>query len=70
MILLHRLGHQPEPFHLNPDLITTIEAHPDCVVSLATGHRLVVMETPDEITEIVRDWRASIMRDAFGRTPV
>ena len=37
MIVLHRLGHDGEPFHLNPDLITTVEAHPDAVVTLATG---------------------------------
>ena len=30
MIELHRLG-QPEPFQLNPDLIVTVEAHPDTV---------------------------------------
>ena len=37
MITLHRLGHRSEPLHLNPDLITTVEAHPDTVVTLATG---------------------------------
>src|SRR5438132_746917 len=35
MIELHRLG-QPEPFQLNPDLIVTVEAHPDTVIHLAT----------------------------------
>ena len=28
MIALHRLGHRHEPFHLNPDLIVTVEATP------------------------------------------
>ena len=34
MITLHRLGHAAEPFHLNPDLIVTVEANPDTVITL------------------------------------
>jgi len=37
MISLHRLGHKLEPFRLNPDLIVTVEATPDTVLTLATG---------------------------------
>ena len=33
MITLHRLGHAAERFHLNPDLIVTIEANPDTVIT-------------------------------------
>ena len=64
MIELHRLGH-PEPFHLNPDLIVTVEAHPDTVISLATGVRVVVTESPDEVSGLVRDWRVSITNAAW-----
>ncbi len=46
MIRLHKLARDPQPFHLNPDLIISIEAHPDTVVTLTTGSRLVVTETP------------------------
>ena len=60
MIQLHRLGRTPEPFHLNPDLIVTIEAHPDTVVHLTTGANLVVTETPDEVVAEVRSWRRSM----------
>ena len=60
MIQLHRLGRTPEPFHLNPDLIVTIEAHPDTVVHLTTGANLVVMETPEEVVAQVRSWRRSM----------
>ena len=49
MIQLHRLGRDNVPFHLNPDLIVTIEAHPDTVVHLTTGVNLVVTETPEEV---------------------
>ena len=64
MIELHRLG-QPEPFQLNPDLIVTVEAHPDTVISLATGTRVVVTESPDEVSGLVRDWRVSITNAAW-----
>lgn len=61
MITLHRLGHELEPFQLNPDLITTVEAHPDTVVCLATGAKIVVNETPDQVVEAVRAWRVEVL---------
>ena len=67
MITLHRLGHSTEPLHLNPDLITTIEAHPDTVVTLATGSKLLVAEAPEEIADAVKNWRAEILDEAFRR---
>ncbi len=59
MIELHRLGRDRAPFHLNPDLIVTVEANPDTVVHLTTGTNLVVMETPAEVVAEVRAWRRS-----------
>ena len=64
MIELHRLG-QPDAFHLNPDLIVTVEAHPDTVIMLATGSRVVVGESPEEVSDLVRDWRVSITNAAW-----
>ena len=64
MIELHRLG-QAEAFQLNPDLIVTVEAHPDTVIQLATGARVVVTESPQEVGELVRDWRVSITNAAW-----
>ena len=66
MIRLHKLAHEPHPFHLNPDLVATIEANPDTVVALTTGSRLLVMESPEEVAGAVRAWRASIL-DAMAR---
>jgi flagellar protein FlbD len=68
MIRLHRLGHEPHPFHLNPDLVLTVEANPDTVVTLTTGSRLLVMESPEQVVAAVRAWRASVL-DAMSRTP-
>ena len=68
MIRLHKLGRTPQPFHLNPDLILTVDANPDTVVLLTTGSRLVVVETPEQVADAVRTWRASVL-DAMSRAP-
>lgn len=66
MIELHRLGHVPEPFHLNADLIQFVEAHPDCVITLTTGTKVVVTEAPAEVVAAVRAWKASVYAAALG----
>jgi flagellar protein FlbD len=68
MIELHRLGHD-RPFQLNPDLILTVEAHPDTVVTLTTGSKIVVREGPGDVLEAVRAWRVDILADALARRP-
>lgn len=60
MIAVHRLTHPDQTLLLNPDHVQTVESTPDTVVALASGARFVVMETPDEIVERVRRWRASV----------
>ena len=65
MITLHRLGHRDEPFMLNPDLVATVEAHPDTVITLTTHARIVVAETPAEVAAEIRAWRAGILSDAL-----
>ena len=67
MIRLHRLGHPDEVFHLNPDLIIAIEATPDTVVSLITHSKLLVEERPEQVAGLIREWRASILEQAFPR---
>ena len=70
MIALHRITQPEEEFHLNPDLIQAVEAHPDTVVSLVNGSRFVVIETPQEIAGLVRAWRASILTTAVSAPEV
>jgi len=65
MIRLHKLSHDREPFHLNPDLIASVEAHPDTMLHLTTGVRLAVAETVDEVVAKVRDWRVQIAAGAL-----
>ena len=66
MIALHRLGQQAEEFLLNPDLIVTVEANPDTVVTLTTGAKVVVVESPVRVAQEVRDWRTRILAEALG----
>lgn len=65
MIALHRLTHPNQVVFLNSDLIQTIEATPDTVISLTNGSRLVVNEKPYEVIGLIRDWRSSIITDAI-----
>jgi uncharacterized protein YlzI (FlbEa/FlbD family) len=65
MIVLHRLAHSLEPFHLNPDLIVTVEACPDTVVTLATGARILVCEDPDTIARAILRWKSDVRRSAL-----
>jgi uncharacterized protein YlzI (FlbEa/FlbD family) len=67
MIALHRIAHENQEFSLNPDLIATVEACPDTVVHLATGARLIVEETPEEVAELVKAWRVEILSEALGQ---
>jgi flagellar protein FlbD len=67
MITLHRLGHADHELHVNPDLILTIDANPDTVISLANGSKLVVAETPAQVAEEVRRYRVDVLSGALRR---
>ena len=58
MINVSRLN--GEDYVLNCNLIETVEANPDTVISLTTGHKLVVRESTDEIIEKVIKYSAKV----------
>jgi flagellar protein FlbD len=68
MIRLHRLGGSEHEFDLNPDLVLTVESTPDTTVTLTTGTKIVVAESPDSVTAAVREWRVGILERALKRT--
>ena len=68
MIRLHRLGGSEHEFDLNPGLVLTVESTPDTTVTLSTGAKLVVTESPDSVTAAVREWRVGILERALKRT--
>jgi flagellar protein FlbD len=55
MIRLQRLN--KEEFVLNADLIETLEATPDTVVTLTSGKKLMVKNGVDDIVNQVIDYR-------------
>lgn len=59
MILVHRL--KGEPMFVNADLIESIEARPDTVLTLVDGRKTVVAETPEEVVERVAQFRAAVL---------
>lgn len=48
-------------FALNPDLIERAEATPDTVVTLVNGTRYVIRESLEELTALIREYRADII---------
>lgn len=66
MISLHRLGHQLEEFHLNPDLIVTVEANPDTVITLTTGTKIVVAEPADRVVDEIKTYRVGVLAGALN----
>ena len=39
-------------------------------IALTTGVKVLVTETPEEISQLIRAWRADILRDALGSRPL
>lgn len=58
MIHLTRINRLP--LILNSDLIEHIEATPDTVVSLTTGQKMIVLESPNEIIDRVVSFRQRV----------
>jgi uncharacterized protein YlzI (FlbEa/FlbD family) len=48
-------------------MIVTVESTPDTVITLATGAKVVVAETPAEVAAAVHDYRAEVLAEAFRR---
>ncbi len=59
--------------HLSADLVALVEAHHDTVVTLLDGKTYVVLETAEQVVDLVRDFRASVLAAAeelrVGRAP-
>jgi flagellar protein FlbD len=54
--------------YLNADLICSVEAHPDTVVTLVDGKHYVVTESADVVVDAVTRYRASVLAlaDSFA----
>ncbi len=61
MIRLTRLRAQEE-LVINAELIETVESTPDTVVTLTTGHKIIVQESPDEVVRRVVAYKRAILQ--------
>jgi flagellar protein FlbD len=59
MIHLTRINRVP--LVLNSDLIEHVEATPDTVISLTTGQKILVLESPAEVVDRVVQFRRSVL---------
>lgn len=67
MIRLTRINH--EEIVLNSDLIEHMEANPDTVITLTTGQKMMVLETPDDIVERVVSFRRRLTPPCAAAAP-
>jgi flagellar protein FlbD len=58
MIALRRLNN--EEIMVNPDLIESLESHPDTVLTLTNGNKLLVRDTMDEVREKIIEFKRRI----------
>jgi flagellar protein FlbD len=62
VILLTRLG--GPIFALNQDLIERADCTPDTVLTLVDGTKYVISESLDDVVELIRRYRASVIAEA------
>ena len=61
MILLTRIN-KVTKFYLNEDMIEFIEETPDTIISLNTGKKIAVMESPIDVIEKIRAEKIAIKK--------
>ena len=59
MICLTRINRQP--IILNSDLVEHLESTPDTVITMASGQKLIVLESTDEVVVRIIEFRRSLI---------
>ena len=65
MIRLRRINNQE--VILNSELIEYIEEIPDTIITLVNGHKIVVLENPEEVIKKVIAYKQKIYRCNFNK---
>ena len=60
MIKVSRLRALEAELVVNAEMIETVEATPDTVIKLTTGHKVIVQESVDEIIRLVVAYKRQI----------
>ena len=68
MIRLHRINGQE--LVVNAELIETLEPGPQTVVHLATGNKVLVRETADEVVAKVLEYRKAVAASGKPVNPI
>ena len=59
MIPLTRLNRSP--VFLNPDLVKYVDALPDSVITLTSGEKILVLETAQQILDLMVEFRQRVL---------
>ena len=71
MIVLHRLTNPDHPLYLNPDLIQTIEANPDTVITLENALQVRRRtRRPEQIVDLIRELEGSVIARRVRRAGI
>lgn len=62
MIRVTRLRAAEAELVVNAELIETVQSTPDTVITMTTGHKVIVQESPDEIIRRVVAYKRSIFQ--------
>jgi len=57
-------------FYLNPELIQTVEATPDTVITLVSNKKFIVKDTPEEIAGRFIEYRRNTLAPFTPGEPV
>ena len=60
MIKVTRLRAREPELVVNAELIEMVEATPDTVITLTTGHKVIVQESVDAVIKLVTAYKRSI----------
>lgn len=60
MVKLTRLRALESQLVVNAELIEFVEATPDTVITLTTGHKVIVQESVDEVIRLVVQYKQQI----------
>lgn len=52
-------------FYVNPELIQTVEATPDTIITLVSNKKFIVKDTPQEIAERFIEYRRKTLTPIF-----
>jgi len=55
-------------FYVNPELIQTVEATPDTVVTLISNKKFIVKDSPQEIAERFIEYRRKTLAPFISKT--